>query len=77
MIVNIYSTTGCDKEISIPGTEIRSENYPYNFPPNMECKYDIKFKEGQRVRLDFLEFRLSPRRGNCGKYVIIFLGVLT
>ena len=72
MIVYVKSTTGCDTVITVPGTEIRSENYPANFPPNMECNYVIKLKEGQRVRLEFLEFRLPPNNGNCGKYVTIF-----
>ena len=73
MVFYIKLTVDCNKVISTPGTVVHSENYPKKFPSNMECNYVIRFKEGQRVRLEFLEFRLTSEEDYCVKYVIFYL----
>ena len=49
----------CDEEIDSAGTKLTSPNYPKDYPHNAECTYVIRFKEGQIITLEFLDFTLQ------------------
>ena len=53
-------TVGCNTEVTIPGTEMVSKNFPERYPNNDECVHKILFAEGERIRLVFLAFDVEP-----------------
>ena len=55
----------CNQEIFTSDVEIRSPNYPKNFPTEIECKYVIKTNKTKRLRITFLDFRLPFEDENC------------
>ena len=55
----------CNQEIFTSDVEIKSPNYPKNFPTEIECKYVIKTNKTKRLRITFLDFRLPFEDENC------------
>ena len=53
-------TVVCNTEVTIPGTEMISKNFPERYPNNDECVHKILFAEGERIRLVFLAFDVEP-----------------
>ena len=46
--------------MTVPGTIITSPNYPNNYDNNDRCSTVIRFAQGQRVSMEFLDFNLEP-----------------
>ena len=61
---NPIAPVGCGIEIKTPGTEFISTNFPENYPNNEDCVHKIKFDEGKRIQLVFLDFDLEEH-ANC------------
>ena len=47
--------------MTAPGSIITSPNHPQNYPNNQNCRTVIRFKQGQRVLLQFLAFNLEAQ----------------
>jgi hypothetical protein len=45
--------------VTIPGTIIISPGHPGSYETNQNCETTIKFREGQRVVIDFLYFDIE------------------
>ena len=54
----------CDLEINIPGTDLISPNHPSSYLGNLDCTNLIKFEEGERINLNFIEFDLETVFGD-------------
>ena len=55
----------CHEEITIAGKEFTSPNHPGDYPSNANCTQVIRFKEGQIITLEFLEFNLERIGSTC------------
>ena len=53
-----FFAVDCHEEITIAGKEFTSPNHPGDYPSNANCTQVIRFKEGQIITLEFLEFNL-------------------
>ena len=69
--VDIDCDSPFDDEVTFPGTTIISPNYPTNYGVNKDCQMKIRFAEGQRVVIRFLDFEIW--QCNVIYAVIIFL----
>lgn len=47
--------TGCGGLLQTKGNMFSTPNYPGKYPPNSECTWDIRVKEGYIITLSFLE----------------------
>ena len=61
---------GCDEEITAPGTEFTSPDYPKTYSGGLDCAQVIRFGTDQKITLTFLYFNLAHRfkRGPPSKY---------
>ena len=64
ILINSQSYLGCNVEITSPNIELTSPNFPGTYPLDQICNQMIRFEEGERIRLEFLDFDLEPGTGN-------------
>ena len=57
-------SASCGSVVSSSNTILQSENYPQNYPNNVDCSWIIRFPEGKQVLLEFETFALEDNR-NC------------
>ena len=50
---------GCDEEITTPGTELTSPQYPKTYSGGLDCTQVIRFDKDQKITLTFLNFNLA------------------
>ncbi|XP_069502358.1 astacin-like metalloendopeptidase [Ambystoma mexicanum] len=50
---------------SSSGGTVTSENYPQNYPSNMDCEYYIWAPQGNKISLTFTDFNLEPDSTYC------------
>ena len=51
-----YFSAACNEELNGIG-ELKTPNYPYDYPDNMDCVQIVRFNDTQRIQLTFLNFR--------------------
>ena len=51
-----YSPTACNEELNGIG-ELKTPNYPGNYPINLDCVQIVRFNDTQRIQLTFLNFK--------------------
>ena len=52
---------GCDEEITAPGTELTSPQYPKPYSGGLDCTQVVRFNKDQKITLTFLHFNLAYR----------------
>ena len=51
---------------------IQSPDYPYSYPPNVECIWNIKVAEGSRISLNFTDIDIeSDEKCITGDYIMV------
>ena len=51
----------CSGEVTDPGTEITSENYPEAYLGSQDCWVNVRFEEEEKVELTFLDFDVQGK----------------
>nr|XP_046226989.1 cubilin [Scatophagus argus] len=69
-------SSGCGGVIHADTGTIKSPNYPQNFPPNVECTWQIIAHEGNHLEVNFNnDFQIPDNSGTClSNYVKVWSG---
>ena len=54
----VYTNSGCGQIESIPGS-LSSPRYPFAYPNNMNCQWEIEAPQGRYILLEFTAFQLE------------------
>ena len=54
-----WVNAGCDEEITAPGTELTSPQYPKTYSGGLDCTQVIRFNKNHKITLTFLSFNLA------------------
>jgi cubilin len=65
---------GCGGLLQTRGNTFTSPKYPGKYPPNSECTWDIRVKEGYFVTLSFLERFDIEQSTECSQDFVQVLG---
>ncbi|XP_027132680.1 cubilin, partial [Larimichthys crocea] len=69
-------SSGCGGVIHADTGTIKSPNYPQNFPPNVECSWQIIAHEGNHLEMNFnSDFQIPDNTGTCqSSYIKVWSG---
>lgn len=69
-LLDCTDAAGCGGMLQTTGSTFTTPKYPGKYPPNTECTWDIRVKEGYFVTLNFIErFDLEQSTGCSGDVV--------
>ncbi|KAJ1100773.1 hypothetical protein NDU88_005850, partial [Pleurodeles waltl] len=58
-----WSVNGCGGDLSGPTGAFNSPGYPYNYPANKECLWNINTAPGSSIQITILEFNVEYHSG--------------
>lgn len=67
LLVNFYkiNITGCGGSFDAPYGTLQTPNYPNNYPPNTECRWEIAVDWDKSIELTILDLSMESSQ-ECG-----------